>query len=72
MDSKKQNPDPNYLMLSVDYGNGKKVYYTENTFCIMVSFILFVIIFLSMFTILACSYVYIAIIISLILLFFGC
>ncbi|QRM15280.1 hypothetical protein [Mudlarkpox virus] len=72
MDSKKQNPDPNYLMLSVDYGNGKKVYYTENTFCIMVSFILFVIIFLSMFTILACSYVSIAIIILLILLFFGC
>ncbi|QZW33266.1 MPPV-350 hypothetical protein [Magpiepox virus 2] len=24
MDSKKQKPDPNYLMLSVDYGSGKK------------------------------------------------
>ncbi|QGM48627.1 hypothetical protein [Magpiepox virus] len=71
MDSKKQKPDPNYLMLSVDYGSGKKVYYTENTFCIIVSFILFIIIFLSVFTILACSYISIAITILLILLLFG-
>nr|WCB86812.1 CPPV001 hypothetical protein [Cooks petrelpox virus]WCB87169.1 CPPV358 hypothetical protein [Cooks petrelpox virus] len=71
MDSKKQNPDSNYLMLSFDYGNGEKVYYTKNPFCIFLIFILFIIIFLPVFTILASSYISIAILILLIVLFFG-
>ncbi|UOX38615.1 hypothetical protein [Finch poxvirus] len=70
MDSEKQNPDSDYLLISLDYGNGEKVYYTKNPFSIMLIYFLFFIILLSVFTALTSSYICMAIMIVLLTLLF--